>query len=326
MEKLISEISRLYGLQLHSSEKIDKGFLTENHILWDDHNKYFLKRYRFNRQDRIEEIHFVKKYFADGGIPVILPIINIQRSTYFIFENSFFALFPFISDTQLEKRSLTDIAVISLGEMLGKIHLLGKTSKILVKEKFEPWNREKALNKIEKIFFELNMITNRSEFDKLALDSITMKKKLIEANQIIYHDLALSSDHLIHGDYLDHNVFFGKDDKVSYVFDFEKANYSPRMYELFRSLAYIFLSDEVGEKELMQSKLYLDSYLSIYPTSKDELQRGLKLFYLKSIHGTWVEGEHYLNKNDRADELLRNDFHRVNYLSRNIEKLRMTLF
>ena len=117
MENLISEINSLYSLQLHSPEKVNKGFLSENHIFQGD-NKYFLKRYRFDKQDRIEEIHSAKRYFADGGIPVILPITNTKGNTLFFFENGYFALFPFVSDIQLERGYLTDTAVISFGEML----------------------------------------------------------------------------------------------------------------------------------------------------------------------------------------------------------------
>jgi len=124
-----------------------------------------------------------------------------------------------------------------------------------------------------------------------------------------------------HGDYLDHNVFFGPNDQVSYVFDFEKTDYSPRTYELFRSLMYSFLSGDILDEDVVRAKLYLQSYLEIYPISKDELSRGLRLFYLKSIHGVWVESEHYLKENVRVDEFLLNDLQRIKYLSENYEYL-----
>ncbi len=325
MENLISEINSLYSLQLHSPEKVNKGFLSENHIFQGD-NKYFLKRYRFDKQDRIEEIHSAKRYFADGGIPVILPITNTKGNTLFFFENGYFALFPFVSDIQLERGYLTDTAVISFGEMLGRIHLLGKASTLPIKEKFKAWDKEKALKKIDLIYNEINKLTDLTEFDRLALHNIETKKRLIQNNTIKYEDLGLPCDHLIHGDYLDHNVFFGVDNKVSFVFDFEKTDYSPRTYELFRSLMVTFLSNNFDEQEFEKAKLYLMSYLSVYPTSKDELLRGLKLYYLKIIHRTWVEGEHYLEKKDRVDLFLLNDLQRIKYLSENFEEFQEKLF
>lgn len=326
MDDLIVKINSLYNLQLHSAEKVTKGFLSENHILHSDNKKYFLKRYRFDSKDRIEEVHSVKKYFANGGIPVVLPIANVEGNTFFFSDGGYFALFPFVPDKQLNRGSLADTAIISLGETLGKIHLLGKDSNLPIKERFKAWNKEKSLEKIEMIYTELKKETNPTDFDKLALESIETKKRLIQDNSVVYEDLKLPSDHLIHGDYLDHNVFFGPDDKVSFVFDFEKTDYSPRMYELFRSLMYSFLSGDVTEQELEKAKLYLDSYIAVYPTTKDELGRGLKLFYLKSIHGVWVEGEHYLNKSSRVDEFLLNDFQRIKYLLKHFDEFKNKLF
>ena len=167
--------------------------------------------------------------------------------------------------------------------------------------------------------------TALDEFDQMALQSVDVKRRLILANEIRYEDLHLPSDHLIHGDYLDHNVFFGHDDQVSYVFDFEKTDYSPRMYELFRSLMYSFLSGDILDEDIARAKLYLRSYLDMYPTSRDELSMGLKLFFLKSIHGIWVESEHYLKNNARVDEFLSSDFQRLKYLSENYEYLESIL-
>lgn len=326
VDKLIQKINELYGLQVHSSEKVTKGFLSENHIIYQNDAKYFLKRYRFDNKERIEEIHSAEKYFADGGIPAILPVFNKEGETFFCFEEAYFAVFPFISDKQLDRGLLTDTAVKSLGETLGKIHLLGKRAKLAIKERFKPWNKKNAIEKIEAIHLEIKKKSNLGDFDILALESIQAKKRLIQSNLTTYEDLNLPSDHLIHGDYLDHNVFFGADDKVSFVFDFEKTDYSPRMYELFRSLAYAFLSNSVADDDIKRAKLYLNSYLAVYPAPADELARGLKLFFLKSIHGLWVEGEHYLKNNDRTDEFLPNDFQRIKYLSENFKDFENKLF
>jgi len=321
MELLLAKISNNYGLHLSFVERVTKGFLSENYILSDGEKRYFLKKYRFNSDERVREVHLVKKYFADGGIPVISPISDKEGNTFFLFENGYFSLFPFISDKQLERGSLTEKAVVSLGHVLGKIHVLGKDSKLTIKERFKPWDKENALEKIKTIESVIKDKSTPDEFDKMALESIDLKRKLILSSGVRHEDLHLPSDHLIHGDYLDHNVFFGVNDDVSYVFDFEKTDYSPRTYELFRSLTYSFLNGTVLGEDITRAKLYLESYLKIYPTSKDELSRGLRLFYLKSIHGVWVESEHYLKENARVDEFLSNDLQRIKYLSVNYEYL-----
>lgn len=316
MDNLLLKINQLYGLNVHSFEKVTKGCLSENHILNEENKKYFLKKYRFDNSERIEEIHSVKKYFASGGIPVILPIINNENKTYFLHNNGYYSLFPFVSDKQLERGGLTNTAIISLGKMLGRIHLLGRDAKLFINDPFKNWDKEKALAKIKAVEVEINKKSHLTDFDKLALETVLLKKKLILGNILTYNDSDLPANHLIHGDYLDQNVFFNSDGEVSNIFDFEKTNYSPRMYELFRSMMYAFPCDQPKGSDVDKAKLYLKSYLSIYPANKEELKKGLKLFYLKNIHSVWIESEHYLKNNNRADEFVELDLRRIKYLSK----------
>jgi len=315
MKDLIAKINKLYGLKIQSFEKVAKGALSDNYTLIQDNNKYFLKKYRFDNKERIEEVHLSKKYFLDGGIPVVFPIINKEGETYFFFDNAYYALFPFVTNKQFERGTLSKKAIVSLGEMLGRIHLLGKKSKLPINDFFKEWNKEKALQKISNIEKEINKKTTLTKFDHLAIKNLKMKKDLINENLLTFVDINLANDHLTHGDYLDHNVFFDKNDQVSEVFDFEKTDYSPRMYELFRSLMLTFFNDKFAKENIDNAKLFLNTYLNIYPTSRDELSKGLKLYYLKSIHGIWIESEHFLNNNSRVDEFLKTDNMRIKYLS-----------
>jgi len=176
------------------------------------------------------------------------------------------------------------------------------------------------LERIKVIDSEIKKKSELTDFDKLALESIIAKKRLMEANLAVYEDFDLPADHLIHGDYLDHNVFFGTDDHVSHVFDLEKTEYSPRMFELFRSLMYTFVSGRAGLGEMEKVKRYLGAYRKVYPTRDDELSSGLKLFYLKVIHGTWIESEHYLRNNMRIDHFFLGDFRRMSYLADHLKE------
>lgn len=326
MDELLKQINELYGLKVHSFEKVTKGSLSENHVLVEGDKKYFLKRYRFDKKEKIEEVHLAKKYFSDGGIPVILPIVNNENKTFFCFENGYFALFPFISDKEIERGTLPDEAIISLGEMLGRIHLLGKIAKLPISDKFKTWEKEKMLTHIKLIEAEINKKEILSDFDKLAMKNIKMKRELLCGVLEEYSNLNMPSDHLIHGDYLDTNVFFNDDNEVSYVFDFEKLKYAPRLYELFRSAMYDFLYGEVTEEKIREAKLYIESYMNVYPTRVSELKEGLKFYYVKTAHGLWVEYEHYLKNNNRVDQFLITDFQRVKYLSENLEELERKLF
>ncbi len=321
MEEILRKINELYQLDVSSSEKVEKGFLSDNYFLSNSKTKFFLKKYRFDNGNRIIEVHSSKKYFADGGIPVILPISQIDGSTLFEHEGSYYALFPFVKGRHIDRGNLTETSIASLGKMLGKIHHLGKESKLVIDDRFKIENREKVFKKIEDILEKISEVSSPDDFDKVALENVKMKRGLLLKNSITFEELGLHSDHLIHGDYLDHNVFFDEQDKVQWVFDFEKTNYSPRTYEFFRSMVYGLLCAEVTETDLKNARKYLDAYSSIYPISNDEVKRGLQLYFLKTIHGFWVESEHYLKGNTRVDHFLFDDHKRIKYLSDNLDEL-----
>ncbi len=320
MQELLTKINELYGKIVTNPQKVTGGFLSENYFLEEGDKRYFLKKYRFNNAKRIEEVHASKKYFSDGGIPVILPIPLLNGKTYFSYNEGYYALFPFIDGRQVDRGNMNHAEIISLGEMLGRIHLLGKVAKVANEDRFKIENKEKTFKKIEDILIEIHNKDTLSNFDKTAVENIELKKQLLLSNTLTFENLNLPCDHLIHGDYLDHNVFFDNQHKVFAVFDFEKTSYSPRTYELFRSMIYGMISDDFSEKSLGDAKIYLDAYVRIYTISKDEIKRGLQLFLLKSIHGFWVESEHYLKNNNRVDEFLFNDLKKIKYLSKNLEK------
>ncbi|MCC7436746.1 phosphotransferase [Candidatus Nomurabacteria bacterium] len=324
MEELLTKIEYLYGLRLEWFEKVTKGFLSENHVLIDNlgKKKYFLKRYRFDKEEKIKQIHIAKNFFYEKGIPVIIPLKNKEEKTFFYFDNTYFALFPFIEPKHLDRKQLSDNSIISLGKMLANIHLAGKNTNLPINEKFEGWNKDKLLNRIEELKLVIN---NHNDFDILASEDISLRKSIISLNSITFENIGLSSDHLIHGDYHGGNVFFDEKGEVSYVFDFEKTLYAPRMFELFRSLVFIFFGDSFSEENILKAKLYLRSYIEVYPASKEELEKGFLLFYLRFVHGLWVQTEHYLKNNNRVDQFLKQDYERIKYLSENLDELTIKL-
>jgi len=321
MQDLLAKINNIYNLTITSSEKVTLGFLSDNYFLSDSNNKFFLKKYRFDNSNRIAEVHSSKKYFSEGGIPVILPIPLLNGSTFFEHNGAYFALFPFVDGRHIEKDNLTETAIISLGRMLGKIHLLGRDSNLVINDQFKIENEEKTFKKIEDIITKISEVESLNDFDRVALENVQAKKDLILKSTINFERLGTKNDHLIHGDFLYHNVFFDENDNVKWVFDFEKTNYSPRTYELFRSIVIGLLSADVTQTDLENARKYIDAYSSVYPISKDEIKRGLQLYFVKTTHGFWVEGEHYLKGNTRVDNFLFDDHKRIKYLSTNLNLL-----
>ncbi|HET8575184.1 MAG TPA: phosphotransferase [Candidatus Paceibacterota bacterium] len=318
MQELFSEIWEKYGVgEVLIAERISKGFLSENFVLSTASGKWFLKRYRPMSEARVREIHAAKKFFHDGGVPVILPVETKKGETFFAHEGSFYALFPFVSGLQPERFSqeMTDEMIVSLGQTLARMHLLGKGSDLKCEsEKADGWDKKASLETAGKLEKVIKNLPRQTEFDALAFQTIALKKKLIEDNKVRLEDLRLTADHLIHGDYHDQNVFWDSKGKISHVFDFEKTRYTPRTSELFRSALYSFF-DEDTEMSLERIHMYLRAYLEIYPMSDRELYDGFLAHRLGEIHGFWIEKEHYFKNNTRVDELLKSSFLRIKFFS-----------
>jgi len=321
MEELFEKINNFYNIGITSTEKIEKGFLSENYKLSTDKDSYFLKKYRFDNEDKVKDIHSVKQYFTDGEVPVIMPIKTTLNSTYFEHNNSYFTLFPFVSGLQPERGTLSDEMIVSMSKMLGKIHLLGKDSTLKLSSGFSGWNKKEALKTADTLATTISQIGNKTDFDELALKTVLFKKSLIEDGDTRYEDSNLISDHLIHGDYLDQNVFFDDSYGVKYVFDFEKTKYEPRTQEIFRSATYSFLNTDFSEISITRMRLYIKSYREVYPIGKEEMKNGLMVHYIKSMHDFWVEKEHYLKGNGRVDVFLELNYKRLEFISENIDAL-----
>ena len=321
-KQLLKKIKDIYSLsETISAEKVEKGFLSENYKISTRDKDYFLKKYRFEDKGKIQEVHSSKKYFSEGGIPVIMPIETKDERTFFEYGGSYFALFPFVSGLQPERGDFSNEMIISLGKTLGQIHLLGRKSPLKMKRVFSGWDKEESLQTAQFIEDKLSKVEDKSDFDVLAQKVVAFKRELIEKNNINFSDLHLESDHLIHGDYLDQNVFFDKEGSIKYVFDFEKTKLEPRTQELFRSATYSFLDTDFDEISIKNVKLYIKSYLEVYPMEEQELKDGLIAHYLKSVHSFWVEEEHYLKNNNRVDLFLEHNYKRLRFMSERLEDL-----
>jgi Ser/Thr protein kinase RdoA (MazF antagonist) len=190
---------------------------------------------------------------------------------------------------------------------------------------FKGWEKEKFIVKSQNLIDLIESKDGKDDFDVLALEDLKFRQNLIASNSLTLESLNFQNDHLIHGDYYHQNVFFDVGGNVSHVFDFEKVAYAPRVFELIRSLMFMFFEEGDSILNTTQAKLYLKSYSDIYPISNDILRNGFKLYYLRMLHGFWVQDEHYLKNNHRVDQFLKKKWLSINYLSENLEKLESEL-
>lgn len=316
---LEKEICLLYdiGKNLKIVSQVKEGYLSQNYILNSDNNHFFLKQYANYTEQQIDEIHHVKKYFADSGIPIILPIETVSGKTYFTLKDKFYALFPFINKKTVDRKDLSKKSLQSLAHMLAKMHLLSKDGYPNIINQYQKfWDSKDFLVTSEIILDKLKHIEPKNDFDRLALKTLKLKMNIVKNNKVTPEDLNIQNNHLVHGDYHEKNVFFDDNGDVEYVFDLEKAGVGIKLFEIIRSMDLICLNGEFSKENIEKAQIYLKSYNDKYPMSRDELHRGINFYYIKKAHSLWVEKEHYINDNMRVDCFLEKEYSMLKYYSK----------
>jgi homoserine kinase type II len=305
--KVLKERYHELASSIDSVDPVDAGYLSNNYILQKGTTRYFLKFYRFSDKRRIVDAHNAKSFFSSKGIPVILPLRGIDGETIQQIGDKYVSLFPFVIGSHFIIGDAPVGAVRSLGHMLGLIHKAGETGYPSISERFKSWDKNEFHKIVDQI---LNMIDKKdhlTDFDINARKALIFKKKSVESETLRYDDMKGLHIGLIHGDYHNGNVFFNESGEVTNVFDFEKTCIAPFAFEIVRAIRYSSVTGygRIGSEKLVSD--FIDGYRQERDISEEELKSGIELFYQHEIHGLWVEKEHYLKGNDRADVLLHSE-------------------
>ncbi len=315
MNYLIDKINKIYDLKIdYLYEKVKGGYLTDNFSLSDGQHKYFLKQYRSDDVEIIQNIHKVKQFFADYNIPIILPIKDTNNETYFTHENKIYTLFPFVNGKTIPRLEQTSETLRSLTQMLAKIHLISRDGcPPIVKKEKSGWDLEKFHQQAKEYLLIINNKPN-DKFDLAARKHIEIQLKLSENIKGNFEDLCLKNDHLLHGDFHEHNVFYDENKNISHVFDLEKAVVGPRVSELIRMIDFVAFDNQYNDKTYNNAKMIFDIYNEIYPLSFVEWHDGLLNYFYKDFSNLWILKKHYIEGNYRPDFYLYNSLQGDEYL------------
>lgn len=304
MENLLAKIVDSYKISnISKVERVEMGYLSENHFLTDiEGKKYFLKKYRSKYSyDDVNYTHQVKRYFHNGGVPVVLPVTNSSGGTVLVFDDEIYSLFPFVIGNIVRRKERTSEMNEEVGRMLGKIHQLGVQSDLSVRHSFKWTSSDHFRNIAEQILGLIKVKNEKDEFDEVARELLMLQLQLVPVADEIMTRVELDSECLIHGDYNGSNLFFDNEGLVSYVFDFEMTGHSSRAFELARTVDHMCLETEFGDSDFRIATDFMKGYQEAFPITFEEFKSGFDIFYSKQILSLWVLTEHYLNGNMRVD-------------------------
>jgi Ser/Thr protein kinase RdoA (MazF antagonist) len=306
-----------------STEKVTEGYLSQNYILKSSKGAFFLKQYRNTySEDEIKDIGRVASFFSRNNIPVILPLPTNQDKTYFIFNNRIYSLFPFVNGVKIDRKDIDKKSIISLAKILAKTHRLSLNNPpVQISARQGAIDSTRFLNDSPKIIKVLDSIKEKSPFDELALEGLSLKRSIVEGNIEKIKSLKVKADHLLHGDYHEKNVFVDNKGEIKYIFDLEKTEIGDRLHEVIRSMDFICLNEEYDEKGMEKAHIYIKAYNELYPIEQKDFLDALENYYFKKANSLWIEKTHYLEGSDRVDCFLETQLASLKFFPENFDRL-----
>lgn len=307
MIEKIREIVAPYGVRVIDVELITKGFLSENFKVVCEEGVFFLKQYRAALDEkRVMDIHASKNFFAQQGLPAVMPLANEAGAYYIFHEGKFYSLFPFVSGNTYPDQHCSVRELESLARMLARAHSAGAAAPAnYIEKKFQRKNIGEAIaygNTIVAAIQEEMARTGGTDFDSIALQIAQKKISLLAAWP--YPELQERDYVLAHHDLHAGNVFFDEDGEVRHVFDFELSQYEPAAFDVVRTMTIVCMDYGSAEEKWARVAAFLRAYREVRELSDEELLYGVLEFVRYRTTSFWVEEEHYLKQNARVDRFL----------------------
>jgi Ser/Thr protein kinase RdoA (MazF antagonist) len=320
--ELFKKVLAEYATQdVVSFEKIDKGFASENYKVTTADGTFFLKKHRGSGAKRIDSIEQAEQCFANGGIPVVLPIKNKNAKLHSVVDGSIYVLYPFVSGKQYVSGNIPLEMASKMGSMLAQAHLVtvdGFTGAYNEDLNFSLRPKDDALSRMDKI---ISSIPKKTEFDEIAIRGLKLKKTLLQNAAATIESIDSAPRTICLGDYYPDNVFFDQDNNIAHIFDLDMAGPGPRIIELVRSALltccwYVYIPENI-----QKAKAFVYEYYKMYPFNEQELRDALEFYFLKAIRSTWREKLHYSENDFRSDADYKLALGEIEYLDKNRQSL-----
>lgn len=321
-DELLKKILAEYAIPIFVSfEKIDKGFASENYKIITTDGIFFLKKHRGSGAKRIDSIEQAEQCFANGGIPVVLPIKNKNAKLYSVINGSIYVLYPFVSGKQYISGNIPLEMASKMGSVLAQAHLVtvdGFTGTYNEDPNFSLRPKDDALSRMDKI---ISSIPKKTGFDEIAIRELKLKKALLQNAGATIESIDRASRNICLGDYYPDNVFFDQDGNIAHIFDLDMAGPGPRIVELVRSALLTCCWYVYTPENIQKTKAFIYEYYKMYPFTEQELRDAIEFYFLKATRSIWREKLRYSENDFRSDADYKLALGEIEYLDKNRQSL-----
>jgi Ser/Thr protein kinase RdoA (MazF antagonist) len=282
-------------------------------VIHADGNRYFLKVYH-RLGHVVHQIKRAESFFADRGIPVLLPLRDVHGREAFCLERIWCSLFLYVDGCAFRSAELTQTHLESMGQMMANIHIHGAQADHSMFEPIHFWQHEHFFWEEHELVDTIQSKVHLRDIDRLVLNILEQKKKLIEGFTIETIHVPRSHPVLIHGDFIYQNIFWNENGKIAHMYDFEKTCIAPRAYECARSLMINCFDEGWGDEPFARARVFLQSYRERTPFSFEEFLCGMRMYWMNVAHMVWIEAKHVYASDEIPSDVFQSHANRVAHL------------
>ncbi len=299
---------------------LPSGFMSQNYRVNTSVGSFFLKRYRDRITTVIHEIKMAEEYFANAGLPIILPIKDrYQREAFWC--GSWHSLFPFVNGISPTRQDINQNLIVSLSSNLAKLHDVGDQFTFRPFQMMRIGNKRKFLMENVELDRRLAQRPTLTPQEEQIRDILDLKRRLFQSATRSPDDFQMPYDCLIHGDYQHLNVFT-KTDTITHIFDLERTALGPTHYEIVRAIILDCFEDGWEEKNFWDARLYLNVYRARRNLTLPKFTQALHYYYYNIIHTSWIEANYLIHHSEESLAFLALQQKRLLYLSsHNLDEL-----
>jgi homoserine kinase type II len=284
-----------------SCKRIAEGVLNDNYLLKTTAANYFIKQVRAKRVPDVPYIAAVESLMASREIPAICMLRDRDGNPSVAFEDKTYTLYPYVASDRSHAYIEADYE--RMGALLARIHEVGSHDipPFLQSRAFARADGDLARSSLEGYARELRgQPQNKTDRDFLAY--IDLKLSLMNTPKAP----ELPNVTLGHGDYHAGNLLIDKKTRaIVGVCDWEKAEMTPRAYEVARSTLYTCFDGAIAEEKAVRfSRAFLRGYQRSNPLDESELRAGFAMRFERSVRSNWIEAAYYDRGDSRSNKFI----------------------
>lgn len=249
-----------------------EGVVNHNYIIEASSGKYLLKQFRYKTIEALPEIALAEQLMHERGIPAICMIPAHSGSTFVIYDDAPYALYPFVESDCSHQYSLADYH--AMGVMLARLHRAG--SKDIPDTLLQRTFPDAVITRTDAERFEHAM--------HKYIKQIKMRNLFFDA----------------------------RTRDIIGICDWEHTNYWSRAYELVRSYLYICFPEHYDDSAFPIAESFMSGYQSVYPIAQEEISSALQVRLRDMVTKTWLEKKHFKHGDTRSDHLIGHELRLIN--------------